>query len=72
MDEPFSALDALTSGALQDEARRICRDTGQTLIRITHDVAEAMYLADKIMLMTNGPCAMIGLGPQPRWKSRFS
>ncbi len=59
MDEPFSALDALTRGALQDEVRRICRDTGQTLFMITHDVDEAMYLADKIVLMTNGPRAMI-------------
>ena len=59
MDEPFSALDALTRGSLQDEVRRICRDTGQTLFMITHDVDEAMYLADKIVLMTNGPGAMI-------------
>ena len=59
MDEPFSALDALTRGALQDEVRRICRDTGQTLFMITHDVDEAMYLADKIVLMTNGPGALI-------------
>ena len=59
MDEPFSALDALTRGALQDEVRRICRDTGQTTFMITHDVDEAMYLADRIVLMTNGPGAMI-------------
>ena len=59
MDEPFSALDALTRGALQDEVRRICKETGQTVVMITHDVDEAMYLADKIVLMTNGPGAMI-------------
>jgi nitrate/nitrite transport system ATP-binding protein len=59
MDEPFSALDALTRGTLQEEARRICRDTGQTVYMITHDVDEAMYLADKIVLMTNGPGARI-------------
>ncbi|MDB5571424.1 MAG: transporter family protein [Hyphomicrobiales bacterium] len=59
MDEPFSALDALTRGSLQDEVRRICTDTGQTAFMITHDVDEAIYLADRIILMTNGPGAMI-------------
>jgi len=59
MDEPFSALDALTRGALQDEVRTICKSTGQTVFMITHDVDEAIYLADKIVLMTNGPGARI-------------
>src|SRR5882762_2208180 len=54
MDEPFSALDALTRGTLQDEVRRICLETGQTAFMITHDVDEAIYLADRIVLMTNG------------------
>ncbi len=59
MDEPFSALDALTRGTLQDEVRRICLETGQTTFMITHDVDEAIYLADRIFLMTNGPKAML-------------
>jgi nitrate/nitrite transport system ATP-binding protein len=59
MDEPFSALDALTRGTLQDEVRRICLTTGQTAFMITHDVDEAIYLADKIVLMTNGPGAVL-------------
>lgn len=59
MDEPFSALDALTRGTLQDEVRRICTETGQTTFMITHDVDEAMYLADRIVLMSNGPGACI-------------
>jgi nitrate/nitrite transport system ATP-binding protein len=59
MDEPFSALDALTRGTLQDEVRRICIETGQTTFMITHDVDEAICLADKIFLMTNGPGAVL-------------
>jgi nitrate/nitrite transport system ATP-binding protein len=59
MDEPFSALDALTRGALQDEVMAIRRATEQTIFMITHDVDEALLLADKILLMTNGPSAWI-------------
>ncbi len=59
MDEPFSALDALTRGTLQDEVRSICTATGQTVFMITHDVDEAIYLADRILLMSNGPNARI-------------
>jgi len=59
MDEPFSALDALTRGMLQEEALRICAETQQTVFMITHDVDEAILLADKIILMTNGPEAKI-------------
>jgi nitrate/nitrite transport system ATP-binding protein len=73
MDEPFSALDALTRGTLQDEVRRICRETGQTTFMITHDVDEAIYLADRIVLMTNGPGAVVAeivLNPLPAGRGR--
>lgn len=59
MDEPFSALDALTRGSLQDELMTICRQQHQTAFMITHDVDEAILLADKIVLMTAGPGARI-------------
>jgi nitrate/nitrite transport system ATP-binding protein len=59
MDEPFSALDALTRGSLQDEVVAIRAKTRQTTFMITHDVDEALLLADKILLMTNGPRARI-------------
>jgi nitrate/nitrite transport system ATP-binding protein len=73
MDEPFSALDALTRGTLQDEVRRICLETGQTAFMITHDVDEAIYLADRIVLMTNGPNAVLAEiveNPLPKQRQR--
>jgi nitrate/nitrite transport system ATP-binding protein len=59
MDEPFSALDALTRGALQDEIVAIRKASKPTVFMITHDIDEALLLADKILLMTNGPRAWI-------------
>ena len=59
LDEPFGALDALTRGTIQDELLRICAQTKQTVFMITHDVDEAILLADKILLMSNGPQARV-------------
>jgi nitrate/nitrite transport system ATP-binding protein len=59
LDEPFGALDALTRGVIQDELLKICAAARQTVFMITHDVDEAILLADKIMLMSNGPGAVI-------------
>ena len=57
LDEPFGALDALTRGTIQDELLRICAETHQTVFMITHDVDEAILLADRVLLMSNGPRA---------------
>ncbi|MGH8750552.1 MAG: ABC transporter ATP-binding protein [Burkholderiales bacterium] len=73
LDEPFGALDALTRGLIQDELLKICAATRQTVFMITHDVDEAILLADKIMLMSNGPQAKIAEIVQntlPRQRSR--
>ena len=59
LDEPFGALDALTRGVIQDELLKICAATRQTVFMITHDVDEALLLADRILLMSNGPRALI-------------
>ncbi len=59
LDEPFGALDALTRGTIQDELLAIVRETQQTVFMITHDVDEAVLLADKILLMSNGPQARV-------------
>ncbi|PLW83607.1 nitrate/sulfonate/bicarbonate ABC transporter ATP-binding protein [Kineobactrum sediminis] len=59
LDEPFGALDALTRGVIQDELVSICASTAQTVFMITHDVDEAILLADRILLMSNGPEAVI-------------
>ena len=59
LDEPFGALDALTRGVIQEELLRICAATHQTVFMITHDVDEAILLADRVMLMSNGPRAYI-------------
>ena len=71
MDEPFSALDALTRGTLQDEVGALVGGGRQTAFMITHDVDEAILLADRILLMTNGPDAwlaevVVNTLPRPR------
>jgi nitrate/nitrite transport system ATP-binding protein len=60
MDEPFGALDALTRAHLQDSVMQIHARLGNTAIMITHDIDEAVLLADRIVMMTNGPAAKIG------------
>lgn len=74
MDEPFGALDALTRGMIQEELIRIWEETHQTVFMITHDVDEAILLADRILLMTNGPQARVAESvqvaiPRPRQRT---
>jgi len=63
LDEPFGALDALTRGTIQDELMSIVRQTQQTVFMITHDVDEAILLADRILLMSNGNESATGYVP---------
>jgi nitrate/nitrite transport system ATP-binding protein len=63
LDEPFGALDALTRGTIQDELMGIVRETQQTVFMITHDVDEAILLADRIVLMSNGSETAAGYVP---------
>jgi nitrate/nitrite transport system ATP-binding protein len=60
MDEPFGALDALTRASLQDAVMAIQAQLNSTVVMITHDVDEAVLLADRVVMMTNGPEATIG------------
>ncbi|MBD1940107.1 nitrate ABC transporter ATP-binding protein [Microcoleus sp. FACHB-68] len=60
MDEPFGALDALTRGKLQKQVLDIWETQRQAVMMITHDVDEAIYMSDRIVMMTNGPAATIG------------
>ncbi len=59
MDEPFGALDAQTRLVMQVELDRIWRDTGATILFVTHDIGEAILLSDRIVTMTAGPAAAI-------------
>ena len=80
LDEPFGALDALTRGTIQDELMTIVRQTQQTVFMITHDVDEAILLADRILLMSNGSetasgyvpggIAEVVVNPLPRERTR--
>lgn len=60
LDEPFGALDAITKEELQEELLKIWNENRATVLMITHDIDEALFLADRLVMMTNGPAASIG------------
>ncbi|MBD2308885.1 ATP-binding cassette domain-containing protein [Chroococcidiopsis sp. FACHB-1243] len=76
LDEPFGALDAITKEELQEELLTIWREHRVTVLMITHDIDEALFLSDRTILMTNGPSATIGEVveipfPRPRQRARI-
>lgn len=76
LDEPFGALDAITKEELQIELLKIWNDHRCTVLMITHDIDEALFLSDRLVMMTNGPAAKIGEileipFPRPRDRDRI-
>jgi NitT/TauT family transport system ATP-binding protein len=55
MDEPFGALDAMTRENLQDEVSRLVQETGLTVLFVTHDLEEAIYLSDRVIALRANP-----------------
>lgn len=70
LDEPLGALDALTRGRLQNELRRIAKHEGLTAVLVTHDVEEAIYLGDRIVVMQSNPGRISDIIPVPADQSR--
>ena len=74
LDEPFSLLDVVTRMELQDEIMRLCEEQKRTVLMVTHDVDEALLLADRVVMMSNGPGATVGeivAVPFARPRNRF-
>jgi len=60
LDEPFGALDSLTRFELQEVLLQLCAQDRKTAFMVTHDVDEALFLSDRIAMMTSGPAAKVG------------
>lgn len=74
LDEPFGALDALTRGSLQEQLMKMCQEYKLTCLMVTHDADEALLLADRIVMLTNGPESHVGQilnVPIPRPRERL-
>jgi len=76
LDEPFGALDPITKEELQEELLKIWQEHKVTVLMITHSIDEALFLADRVVMMTNGPAARIGEilelpFPRPRQRAQL-
>jgi NitT/TauT family transport system ATP-binding protein len=76
MDEPFAALDALTRESMSDELQRIWMATGKSVLFVTHSITEAVYLSDRIVVMSPRPSRVLRVIevdlPRPRSTSTIS
>ncbi len=72
MDEPFAALDAITRASLQDELIALWQSQGKTVVFVTHDIDEAVYLADRVIILGGSPASVrkvVAGGPRPRLRA---
>src|SRR5690606_29768338 len=70
MDEPFAALDALTRLRMQELLAHVCADVGSTAVMVTHDIEEALFLADRVVVMSKRPASIIDVIPVDRPRPR--
>ncbi len=72
MDEPFSAVDAITRQRLQEELAAIWQASGAAVIFVTHDIAEAVYLGDRVVVLADAPARIVAdieiAQPRPRYR----